>query len=74
MEKKLLRAKEPLDNKDTAEQTYGCRHTNPDICSNNSIPDLCAFVSEDCICKKPPRSWKKIYMEMAKEQKEKTTN
>ena len=61
MEKNLLMSKKELNPNDTEIQTYGCRHTNPDICSNNGIPELCAFTSEDCICKKPPRSWKKTY-------------
>ena len=63
----LMTAKKGLNKMDSENQTYGCRHTNPDICSNNSIPGMCAFTSEDCICKKPPRSWKKIYEEMKKE-------
>lgn len=58
---KLLNSKEPYNSKDTEKETYGCRHTNPNICSNNSIPGVCAFASEDCICKRPPRSWKKIF-------------
>lgn len=66
MEKQQSRAKEKLHEKDTDKQTFGCRHTNPDICSNNSIPNLCAFASPDGICKKPPRSWKKIFEELKK--------
>ena len=46
---------------DTEEQTYGCRANNPDICGNNGIPNVCAFESEDCICKKPSKAWKKQY-------------
>lgn len=71
MDKTLLMAKKELHKEDTEEKTYGCRHTNPDICSNNSIPDTCAFTSKDCICRKPPRSWKKLYEEL---KKEKTTD
>ena len=51
----------PLNAQDTDEQTFGCRATNPDICANNSIPNVCAFTSEDCICKKPSRAWKAQY-------------
>lgn len=51
----------PLNDKDSETQTYGCRANNPDICSNNSIPNVCAFESDDCICKKPSRAWKKQY-------------
>ena len=41
----------PLKELDTEIQTYGCRANNPDICANNSITNICAFTSEDCICK-----------------------
>lgn len=54
----------PLSPLDTETQTYGCRQNNPDICSSNSIPGVCAFVSEDGICKKPSRAWKKKYNEL----------
>lgn len=67
--KELLRAKEELSEKDSLEQTYGCRHTNPDICSKNCLPNICAFTSEDCICKNPPRSWKKIFEELKSKKK-----
>ena len=43
----------PLNKKDTEAQTYGCRQNNPNICGNNSLPGVCAFVCDDCICKKP---------------------
>lgn len=56
----------PLHEKDTETQTYGCRQNNPDICASNSIPNLCAFTSADCICKKPSRAWKKQYRLLAK--------
>ena len=51
----------PLNPQDTELQTYGCRANNPDICGNNGLPNVCAFSSEDCICKKPSRAWKKQY-------------
>ncbi len=51
----------PLHELDTAEQTYGCRASNPDICGNAYLEDVCAFVREDNICKKPSRQWKKQY-------------
>ena len=68
-DKKLLNAKNELNSKDSFDKTYGCRHTNPDICSNNSIPNICAFTSDDCICKRPPRSWKKLFEELKKKYK-----
>jgi hypothetical protein len=51
----------PLKPKDTANQTEGCRHTNPSICGSNSIPEVCAFVREDGMCLKPPKSWPKQF-------------
>ena len=51
----------PLNPQDTESQTYGCRANNSDICANNGLPNICAFSSEDCICKKPSRAWKKQF-------------
>lgn len=51
----------PLNEKDTEVQTYGCRANNSDICANNSVPGICAFTTEDGICRKPSRAWKKQY-------------
>ncbi len=55
----------PLDNE---QMTHGCRHSNPSICKNNSAPGKCAFVRGDNICITPPKSWKKIYERLKKEQ------
>ena len=54
----------PLNELDTEKQTYGCRANNPDICANNSLQGVCAFTSDDCICKRPSRAWKKKYNEL----------
>lgn len=54
----------PLNEKDTENQTFGCRQNNPDICASNSIPNVCAFTSEDCICKRTSRAWKRKYKEL----------
>lgn len=54
----------PLRNEDSENQTYGCRANNPDICGSNSIPNICAFVSDDNICKKPSKAWKKQYQKL----------
>ena len=54
----------PLHELDTENQTYGCRQNNPDICANNSLPGVCAFATNDCICRKPSRAWKKKYAEL----------
>ena len=67
--KDLLCSKHKVNKLDKETETFGCRHTNPDICSSNSIPEVCAFTSKDCICKKPPRSWKKLYAKLNYEQK-----
>ncbi len=55
---------DPLNEHDTLTQTYGCRQNNPDICGSNGISGICAFTSEDCICKRPSRAWKKKYLEL----------
>ena len=56
----------PLNELDTENQTYGCRANNPNICSNNSIPDVCAFSSDDFVCRRPSRAWKKQYNKLMK--------
>ena len=64
----LIMKEKKLNKEDTIEKTYGCRHSNPDICSNNGIPNMCAFCSDDKICKKPPKSWKRLYEELKAEE------
>mgnify|MGYP000386190409 FL=1 len=59
----------PLNELDTEVQTYGCRANNPYICANNSITNICAFTSEDGICRKPSRAWKKQYHKLSGGQK-----
>lgn len=54
----------PLNDGDTETQTYGCRANNPDICGNAYMDGVCAFVSSDCICKKPSSAWKRQYMKL----------
>ena len=54
----------PLNELDTEEQTYGCRANNSDICANNSVQGVCAFTSDDCVCRKPSRAWKKQYIKL----------
>lgn len=58
-----------LNDKDTEKQTYGCRANNPDICINNSINDICAFASSDCVCKRPSRTWAKQYNKLKLQKK-----
>jgi hypothetical protein len=57
IQKLIVDRNAPLDEYDTATETHGCRHTNPDICGNNGLSAICAFVTKNQICKKPPRSW-----------------
>ena len=59
--------KEPLQNGDTENTTFGCRCNNPDICSNCGLP-CCGLYNDTHICTKPSRAWKKIYMEKIKEE------
>jgi len=54
----------PLSAGDTESQTFGCRHTNPDICGSNSVQNICAFVRSDSICIKPSAAWKKQYKKL----------
>ncbi len=54
----------PLNLLDTEFQTYGCRQSNPEICGSNGLEDICAFVCEDNICKKPSKAWKKQYSKL----------
>jgi hypothetical protein len=51
----------PLSPLDTESQTYGCRQVDPKICSNNLLPEVCAFVTKDKVCKRPSRKWKKQF-------------
>jgi len=51
----------PLNDLDTETETFGCRQNNPEICGNHSLNGICAFTSNDYLCKKPSRSWKKQY-------------
>jgi hypothetical protein len=54
----------PLKEGDAENQTVGCRHTNPDICSSHSLPRVCAFSRADGICMKPPSSWSKQFKKL----------
>lgn len=65
---KAVLQKAPLHVQDTESQTFGCRHSNPGFCGFNSMMKACAFVREDHICKRPPRSWKKLYTKLKREQ------
>lgn len=62
--KQARRFHEPLLPGDTEKQTLGCRHTNPDICSKNSLDTVCAFVRRDGKCLAPPTSWAKQFRKL----------
>ena len=55
-----------LNPQDSPCQTYGCRHRTPDNCQNNSMENVCAFVTADNICLKPPTGWAKQYEKLLK--------
>ncbi len=59
----------PLNDGDTETQTYGCRANNPDICKNCYVDGLCAFTSDDSICKAPSAKWKKYYAQLKEKKK-----
>ena len=52
-DKLIVPFNEPIKPGDSETQTLGCRQNNPNICINNSLPGVCAFVTVDCICRKP---------------------
>ena len=56
----------PLNQLDSEKQTYGCRANNPNICKYNSLENVCAFVTDDNICKKPSRAWKNQFKNLQK--------
>ena len=56
-----------LQSSDTETQTFGCRHTNPSICRNNDMADICSFTRPDGICHAPPKSWPKQYRKLLNE-------
>lgn len=63
----IFSQKAPLNPGDSENTTYGCRHSNPDICGSCYIENVCAFNSADNICKKPSTKWKNIYKKLSGE-------
>jgi hypothetical protein len=57
-----------LNPQDSRCQTYGCRHQNPHNCVNHSMEKVCAFVTADNICLKPPNGWARQYEKLLKKQ------
>ena len=65
MDKSLLfDIRAPLHILDSETKTYGCRANNPYICSSCELDGVCAFVTDDHICYKPSKKWKKIFHEL----------
>lgn len=54
----------PLYELDSEKQTYGCRQNNPNISGNNGLEGVCAFSTDDNICRKPSRAWKKQFLKL----------
>lgn len=59
----------PLNELDSESQTYGCRANNPSICSYCYMPKVCAFVTEDKICRQPSKRWSKQYQKLKAEKR-----
>jgi len=57
----------PLHPEDSEKQTFGCRHTNPDVCAKNRLMNVCAFVRKDSLCLSPTQSWPKQYLKLKKQ-------
>lgn len=68
MKNKRIPFNSPLNSFDTEDQTFGCRANNPDICGNNGLSNVCAFVTADGICYKPSRAWKKQFQKLKEDQ------
>ena len=65
-EKKIMvKFSAPIREGDSEDQTFGCRHSNPDICKNMYVSGICAFANDDKICKKPSAAWKKQYLRLS---------
>ena len=56
----------PLNSQDSPHQTYGCRCRTYQNCASNSMENVCAFVTADTICLKPPTRWAKQYEKLLK--------
>jgi hypothetical protein len=62
----VIESNAPLKSQDSPCQTYGCRHRNPHNCAKNSMENVCAFVTLDNICLKPPTGWARQYEKLLK--------
>ena len=57
----VIHPSEPLNPQDSPHQTFGCRCRSHQNCARNSMQDVCAFVTADTICLKPPARWATQY-------------
>ena len=55
-----------LNPQDSPSQTYGCRRRYPPNCLFMDMENVCAFVTADNICLKPPTGWAKQYEKLLK--------
>jgi len=62
----VIESNAPLNSQGSPCQTYGCRHRSPHNCAKHSMENVCAFVTADNICLKPPTSWAKRYEALLK--------
>ncbi len=62
----------PLKDGDTETMTVGCRANDPEICKNNGLPEVCAFIREDSMCLAPSKAWKKQFQKLSAEGKHET--
>ena len=62
----------PLNSQDSPSQTYGCRRRYPQNCPFIDMENVCAFVTADNICLKPPTGWARQYEKLLKMVENKT--
>jgi len=66
MNQLIIEPSAPLNPQDSLSQTYGCRCRTSHNCARNSMENVCAFVTADNICLKPPTGWAKQYEKLLK--------
>ena len=66
MNQLIIEPSAPLNPQDSPHQTYGCRCRTYPHCASNSMENVCAFVTADAICLKPPTGWARRYEKLLK--------
>jgi len=66
MKQLIIEPTAPLNSQDSPHQTYGCRCRTYQNCASNSMENVCAFVTAENICLKPPTSWTRQYEKLLK--------